>query len=157
MLVLCPVHTNIFAEEKSCKESPVGPSGPSSFKIIFTLLTEVIAVHVQFTIIYLWYLSLKGSLALCWRLFRSLVWLQVGFYELFEQFIGKGQSQSGNQSENQSGARGRVTRQSGRGITWMKTSNSARVPGKLIFYKVKKKKVPTKETTRAGRNFWELS
>ena len=89
-LVLRPVHDNVSAEEKSCKGSPFGPSGPSSLKIIFALLTEVIAVYVQITIVHLWYLSLKKLLTLHWKLSRFLVQLQVGPHELFEQFIGRG-------------------------------------------------------------------
>ena len=83
-LVLRPADTNIPAEEGSCEKSPVVPSGPSSLKIILALLTEVIAVHVGLTIVHLWYLGLKGSLALRWRWSRSLVRLQVGPHELSE-------------------------------------------------------------------------
>ena len=116
-LVLRLVHTNVLAEEKSCKGSPVGPSGPSGLKMVFALLTEVITVYIQVIIIHLRYFSLERSLALCWRLSRSLVWLQVGLYEFFEQFIGRGRSgsRSGNQSGNLVGARGRVARRSGGG------------------------------------------
>ena len=70
--------------------------------MIFALLTEVIAVHVQLIIVYLWYLSLKGLLMLYWRLFRFLIRLQVGLHEFFEQFIGREKSRSGNRSGNQS-------------------------------------------------------
>ena len=131
MFELCPAHTKILTEKKSCKRSPVGPGGPGSLKVIFALLTEGIAVHMRLIIIYLWYFSLKGLFALCWQLSRSLVQLQVSFYEFFEQFIGRDRSgkrnrnRSGNQSGNQIGARDRVTRRSGRGILWMKTSNWA--------------------------------
>ena len=64
MLELHPAHSNIPTEKKGRKKSPVGPSGLSSLKIIFPLLTEVIAVHMQLTIIYYWYFSLKDLLAL---------------------------------------------------------------------------------------------
>ena len=73
MLVLHPAHTNVSAEEKSCKGSLIGPGGPSGLKIVFVLLTEVILVYMRLTIIHLWYLSLERSLALRWRMSRSLV------------------------------------------------------------------------------------
>ena len=129
MFELCPVHTNIPMKKRSCKRSLVGPDGFGVLEIIFALLTEVITVHMQLIILYLWYLSLKGLFALCWRLSRYLVCLQVGLHKFFEQFIGSNQSrtwsknQSGNQSRNQIGAWGRVTRWSGRGTIWTKTSN----------------------------------
>ena len=124
--------------------------------MIFALLTEVIAVHVRLTIVHLWYLSLKGLFALLRRLSRSLVRLQVGLHEFFEQFLGSDRSgsrsgnRSGIQSGNQFGARGRVTRRSGGGTTWMRTSNWARLPGKLIFHRIKRRGVPARGTTRAG-------
>ena len=146
-------HTNIPWKEKSCKESLIGTDGPDGLEIIFALLTEVVAIHVRFFIVHIWYFSLEGSLALRWRPTRSWVQLQVGPHELFEQFIRRGRSQSGNWSENQRGnqfeTRGRVTKRSGRGTTWMRASNGARVPGKLIFHKVNKKEVSTGGTPRA--------
>ena len=63
-LVLRLAHTNILAEEKSCKGSPVDPSGPSGLKMVFALLTEVIVVYMQLTIIHLQYLSIERLLAL---------------------------------------------------------------------------------------------
>ena len=127
--------------------------------MILALLTEVIAVHMWLTIIYLYYFSFKGLFALRRRLSRFLVCLQVGFYKFFEQFIGSNRSgsrsrsrsgnQSGNHSGNQIGARDRVMRQSGRGTTWMGISNGARVFGKLIFYWVNRRGVLTRGITRA--------
>ena len=107
-LVLRPAHTNIPAEEKNCKESPVGSSGLSVLKMVFALLTEMIAVYMRLTIIHLRYFSLERSLALRWRLFKSLIRLYVGLYEFFEQFISGGQSGSwsGNESGNLVEARG---------------------------------------------------
>ena len=149
-LVLRPVHTNVPVEESSYKGSPVGPRGPSSLKMVFALLTEVIAVHMRLIIIYLRYLSLERSLTLCWKLSRPLVQLQVGLYEFFEQFIGRGRSrsQSGNQSGNLDGVRGRVARRSGGGTPLMRTSIWTRVPDKLIFYRISRRGVPTRGTTR---------
>ena len=157
VLVLRLLYINTPTQKKSCKESLVGPIGPSSLKIIFAQLIKVIAVYVWLTIVHLWYLSLKKLLALRWKLSRSLVWLQVGPHELFKQFIGGrwsrsrnwSRNRSGNQSENQFGAWGRVTRRSGGDTTWMRTSNWARVPSKLIFHKIKRREVPTGGTTRA--------
>ena len=144
------MQTNVSMEKKSCKGSLVGPSSPSNLKIIFVLLTKVIVAHMWLIIIYFRYFSLKGLLALCRRLSRSLVWLQVGLHKLFKQFIGKNRSgsRSGNQSENQSKAQGKVIRQSKRGTIWIRTSNWVWVLGKLIFYKVNRREVLTRETTR---------
>ena len=62
--------------------------------MLFTLLAEVVVVHVQFTIIYIRHLSFKGLFAFFWRLTRSLIRFQVSFYELFEQFIDREWSES---------------------------------------------------------------
>ena len=159
MIALVPRLSYIKAPTKkqSYKRSPVGPGGPGSLKMIFAWLIEVIAVHMQLIIIHFLYLRLKGLFTLRRGLCKSLVQLQVSPHELFEQFIRRRQSRSGNRSRNQSGNqfgdRGRVTRQSGGGICWMKTFNWARISGKLIFYKVKRKEVPTGRTTRA-EFFW---
>ena len=80
-------HINVLPKKKSCKGSPVGPSGPSSLKIVFALLAEVVAVHMQLTIVYLRHLSLKELLALRGRLFGSLVQLQIDLHELFENSL----------------------------------------------------------------------
>ena len=95
ILVLCPAHTHAPVEEQSCKGSPVWLSGPSSLKMIFALMTKVIAVYVWLTIVHLWYLSLKGLLTLRWRRFRSLVQLQIGSHKLSEQFIREGRAGAG--------------------------------------------------------------
>ena len=105
-------------EKESCKESLIEPGSSDGLEKIFALLTEVIAVHMGLTIIYLWYLSLKVLFAL--RLSKSLVRLQIGLHEFLEQFLksDRSESRSGNRSENQSGnqigARGRATRERGR-------------------------------------------
>ena len=141
-------------QKRSCKGSPIEPGSSDSLEIIFALLIEVIVVYIGLTIIYLWYLNLKVSFAL--RLSRSLVCLQVGLYEFFEQFIGSDRSgsrsgnRSGNQSGNQIGAQGRVTRWNGGGTTWIRTSNWARILGKLVFHWVNRKGVPMRGMTRAG-------
>ena len=156
MLKLRPVYTNVPMEKKSCKKSLVGSGGPSSLKLIFSLLKKVIAVYMQLTIIHLWYLSFKRLLALCRKLSRSLNCFQVSFHELSEQFIRKGQSesrsgnQSKNQSKNQSGARTRITRRSKRGTIQIETVGEARVFGKLIFYMINRGEVLIRGTTRAG-------
>ena len=68
----------------SCKGGLVGLGGPKDLKIIFTLLAEVVAVYVRFTIIYIKQLSFKRLFTLFWRLAKSLIELQVSFYESFE-------------------------------------------------------------------------
>ena len=108
-LVLRPLYTNTLTKEKNYKGSLIGPNGPSSLKIIFALLTKVVAVHVELSIVHIRHLSLKRLLMLCWRLSRFLVWLQVGLHKLSKQFIGRRQSGgrsgnwSGNQSKNKAG------------------------------------------------------
>ena len=53
MFELCLAYTNIPTEKESCKVSPIEPDSPDSLKMIFAPLTEVIAVHMGLTIIYL--------------------------------------------------------------------------------------------------------
>ena len=65
MLKLCPSYADVPAKKRSCKGGPVGSGSLKSLKMIFTLLAEVVAVHVRFIIIYIWHLSLKGLFALC--------------------------------------------------------------------------------------------
>ena len=91
---LRPSYANIPTKKKSCKKGSVGPDSPRGLKMIFTLLAEVVAVHMRFTIIYIRHLSFKGLFALLWRLARHLVRLQVSLHESFEQFIGRGRSGS---------------------------------------------------------------
>ena len=110
-------YTDIFTKEKSCKESLVGSGSPKNLKMIFILLAEVVAVHVQFTIIYIRYLSFKGSFALFWRLTRSLVGLQVSLHKSFEQFIGR--RRSGNQSPRDSRGMKRSIAAFGGGSWWI--------------------------------------
>ena len=64
MLELRPSYVDIPAKKESCKGGLIGPSGPRGLKMIFTLLAKVVAVYVQFTIIYIQHLSLKGLFAL---------------------------------------------------------------------------------------------
>ena len=113
--VLRLLYTNVSTKNKSCKESLVGLGGSNSLKIIFLLLTKMVAVHVQLIIIYIQHFSLKSLLALHQKLFRSLVRLQVSLYEWFESFIGSNQSESWsrNQSGNENGTQRRITRWSG--------------------------------------------
>ena len=104
-LVLSLLHANASTKKKSCKKSPVGPGGPSGLKIIFALLTKVVVVYVWLSKVYIQHLSLKRLLTLCWRLSRSLVWLQISLHKLSKQFIGKKPSKSRrrNRSGNLSG------------------------------------------------------
>ena len=92
MLELRLSYPDIPTKKRSCKGGLVGPGSPKGLKMIFTLLAKVLAVHVQFTIIYIWHLSLKKLFALLWRLARSLVGLQISLHKSFEQFIGRGRS-----------------------------------------------------------------
>ena len=84
MLELYLIYTNIPIEKKSCKRNLVDFGGPNGLKMIFILLTKVVAVHMQLIIIYFWYFSHKGLLVLCQKLFWSLIQLQVSLHELFE-------------------------------------------------------------------------
>ena len=94
MLKLRPSYTDLPTKKGSCKESSVGPSGSRDLKIIFTLVAEVVAVHVWFTIIYIRYFSFKGLYAILWKLASSLVRLQVSLHESFELFIDRERSES---------------------------------------------------------------
>ena len=102
MFELYLLYTKVSIKKKSYKRGLVSLGGLSSFKINFALLTKVVAVYIQFIIIYIWYLSFKGLCALRWKMAKPLVRLQVSFHKLFEQFIKKDQSESWskNWSEN---------------------------------------------------------
>ena len=52
MFELCLAYTKVLTEKWSYKGSPVDPGGLHGLEMIFALLTEVIAVHMQLTIIY---------------------------------------------------------------------------------------------------------
>ena len=83
MLELHLVHTNVFIMKKSCKGCLVGSADPSDLKIIFVLLTKIITVYVQFTIIYIWHFSFNKLLIFCLGVAKSVVRLLIIFYELF--------------------------------------------------------------------------
>ena len=68
-------YADVSIKKASYKGDLIGLGGPKSLKIIFTLLTEVIVVHVRFTIIYICYLSFEGLFALLCKLVRSLIGL----------------------------------------------------------------------------------
>ena len=94
MLELHPSYVVVPTKKRNCKVGLVGPGSPKSLEMFFTLLTKIVIVYVQFTILYIRHFSLRESFALCWRLIWSLVRLQISFHELFEQFIDKGRSGS---------------------------------------------------------------
>lgn len=51
MLVIDLLIINSLIEERDCKQGVVRAGGPCYIKIVFTQLTEVIAVYVQFFIV----------------------------------------------------------------------------------------------------------
>ena len=51
-LVLLPVEANLVLEERSGKENLGRPRGSSGSKVVLTLLTEVVAVHVELSVVY---------------------------------------------------------------------------------------------------------
>ena len=51
-LVLLPAETNSVLEERCGKEDPGRPRSSSASKIVLTLLTKVIAVHVGLSAVY---------------------------------------------------------------------------------------------------------
>lgn len=50
-LMLSPLIADSSTEEKSYKQGMVEVSGPCYVKMVFALLTKVIAIHVQFFIV----------------------------------------------------------------------------------------------------------
>ena len=64
MFELHLAHTNIFTKKKNCKKGLVGLGGLSSLKIIFALSTEIVIVHMQFTIIHIQHFNFKESFVL---------------------------------------------------------------------------------------------
>ena len=142
-------YVDVCTKKKSSKRGLVGPDGPRSVKIIFTLLAEVVAVYVQFTIIYIWHLSLKGLFALLWRLARFLVGLQVSLYESFEQFIGRERSESQSPRDSR-GISGNIA--AFNGSSWWTS-------GELIFTAWRKVTARTAASTWLGHSLvkrWEL-
>ena len=65
MIELHLSYANVSIKKKSCKEDLVGSGDLKSLKMIFILLAEVLAVYMQFTIIYIWHFSFKESFSLC--------------------------------------------------------------------------------------------
>ena len=49
--VLDPLIADGPTEEGSCKQGTIGAGGPCCVEMVLALLTKVIAVHVQFSII----------------------------------------------------------------------------------------------------------
>ena len=52
LLVLLPAEANPVPEEGHCKEYLGRPRGSSSSKVVLTLLTEVVAVHMGLSAVY---------------------------------------------------------------------------------------------------------
>lgn len=64
--------------------------GPSYFAIIFTLMTEVIALYIQVTILQIGVMQFEKPIGIvpktCWSLILSL--FDLSFYELSKEYIG---------------------------------------------------------------------
>ena len=80
-------------QKQGGKRDTVGPVGSGSFKVVLPLLTKVIAVQVRIPIIEVGEPGLQQLLSKL-RLDRNgrqslILVLQVGFYELLGQTIGK--------------------------------------------------------------------
>ena len=52
ILELRPVYSNALPKKKSYKKSLVGPGGPGGLEMIFALLTEVVTIHVESSIVH---------------------------------------------------------------------------------------------------------
>ena len=84
MLKLRSTYTNAPTKKKNCKQSLFNPNYPSNLKMVFILLTKLVAVFVQFSIIHIRHLSFKQLFILCWKPAKFLVRLQVSLHELLE-------------------------------------------------------------------------
>lgn len=60
MLVLLPAEADLVLKEGYSKKNLVSVLDSSAGKIIFALLTEVVAFHVGSTAIHIWGLAFKG-------------------------------------------------------------------------------------------------
>lgn len=64
-LVLLPLKVDPISKEQSCKRDAFKAHGPSCFKMVLALLTEVITFHVQVSIVVVGVFSLERSIARC--------------------------------------------------------------------------------------------
>lgn len=53
-LVLLPIVANLVLEEKNVKKNLLNPSNSSRGKVVFILLTKLLALHVELSIVHVW-------------------------------------------------------------------------------------------------------
>ena len=73
--VLLPVEVNPISEEQRREEDAFVARGSGRIKMILTLSTEIIALHMRACIVKVGVLSLKGSIPggkVCWAMFLAL-------------------------------------------------------------------------------------
>ena len=91
VLVLSSSEAYSATEKWGCKWGTIYPNGAWSFKIVFTLLTKVIAIYVRFHRISLWGSSFKWLfLRLCLLLLPSLNWLHKYLKKFCKEVLGRG-------------------------------------------------------------------
>lgn len=61
-IILSSVNTNFILKKRSCKQGAIISAGSTHIKMIFALLTEQVAISMQFTKIQVEELSLKELL-----------------------------------------------------------------------------------------------
>lgn len=89
VLVLCLLEADSPTKKRDGKWDMVRTCGPNSVKVILTLLTKVVIVHMRFPKIQVRKSSLDRSfsgLSISWS--RVLNGLYEGFHKLFEQLFG---------------------------------------------------------------------
>lgn len=62
-LVLLPTEADLVTKERRSKGKLVNTLNPSGSKVIFTLLTEVVAFYMGPTVIYIWGTSFQGLIS----------------------------------------------------------------------------------------------
>lgn len=72
LFVLLLAKLNLLLKEGCDKKNLVKTLSSSDGKAIFTLLTEVIAFYIKFTIIHVWQLSFQGLILRFFRIGESL-------------------------------------------------------------------------------------
>lgn len=105
-LILSPSEADPVIKERGGKRGLIRARGPGGVKMILTLLTKMVAVHVRLPGVQLREPGLE-RLFLRLRLGRSRglnLGLQIGLHKLFEQLVGGGRSRSETRSGSVSGA-----------------------------------------------------
>lgn len=105
-LVLSPTETDISSKKRGFKRGAVRTSGSGCFKMVLTLLTEIIAVHVRFSIVQVRNPGFERALSRS-SLILTLDGFHIDLHKLMKIFIGilvRSGGRSGKRSGKRSGS-----------------------------------------------------